>query len=178
MKNIVLYKSKYGNTFQYATWIASELHWEIRDFSDFKKREINDYQNIVFGSGVYIGKLNQISKALAWFKNKPIIIFACAGNNNVQEEIDVIKKTNFSEEQLSFHRFFYLPGGVDFSKVKGLSKMMINFFRKMMEKKKDPTADEKAILEGFTHPTHYVDQQHIQELVSYAKTLGESGTSR
>jgi flavodoxin len=106
MKNIVLYKSRYGNTFQYATWIAEALHWEIRELSEFKKEEINEYQNIIFGTGVYMGKMNQIKKVLKWFEDKPIIIFACAGNNNVREDIEVIKRNNFTEEQLVFHNFF------------------------------------------------------------------------
>lgn len=171
MKNIVLYKSKYGNTKQYAEWIAEALNWDIRDFSEFKKREINQYQNIIFGTGVYIGKMNQIKKVLSWFKNKPIIIYACAGNNRVQKEIDIIKAKNFTEAQLAFHHFFYLPGGVDYSKVTGLFKIMLSFFQKMMAKNPNPTEDEKAILDGFDHPTHYVALAEIEELVSYAKTL-------
>ncbi len=39
MKNIVLYKSKYGNTLQYATWIAEELGWELRDFLNLKRQK-------------------------------------------------------------------------------------------------------------------------------------------
>ncbi|PKK95202.1 MAG: flavodoxin [Tenericutes bacterium HGW-Tenericutes-5] len=171
MKNIVLYKSKYGNTYQYASWIAEELNWEIRDFSKFKKNEIKNYQNIIFGSGVYMGKMNKLKKALNWFKDKPIIIYACAGNNNVEKDIEHIKNTNFTEQQIAFHKFFYLPGGVDFTKIKGIFKMMLNVFRKIMEKKKDKTADEKAILEGFTNPTNFVDKKHIESIVAYAKQL-------
>jgi menaquinone-dependent protoporphyrinogen IX oxidase len=171
MKNIVLYKSKCGNSLQYATWIASELNWELRELSKFKKSEIKNYQNIIFGSGVYMGKMSQIKKILAWFSQKSIIIFACAGNNNIEKDIEVIKKNNFSEEQLSLHKFFYLPGGVDFSKVKGLLKMMLSVFQKVMQKKQNKTEDEIAILEGFTNPTNYVDRLHINDLVSYAKSL-------
>lgn len=171
MKNIVLYKSKYGNTYQYASWIAEELNWEIRDFSKFKKSEIKNYQNIIFGSGVYMGKMNKLKKVLNWFKEKPIIIYACAGNNNVEKDIEHIKQTNFTKEQLTFHKFFYLPGGVDFTKIKGVFKMMLNVFRKIMEKKKDKTEDEKAILEGFTNPTNFVDKKCIETIVSYAKEL-------
>ena len=171
MKNIVLYKSKYGNTDQYASWIAEELNWEIRDFSKFKKSEIKNYQNIIFGSGVYMGKMNKLKKALNWFEDKPIIFYACAGNNNVEKDIEHIKKTNFTDQQLAFHKFFYLPGGVDFTKIKGVFKMMLNVFRKIMEKKKDKTADEKAILEGFTNPTNFVDKKHIESIVAYAKQL-------
>lgn len=169
MKNIVLYKSKYGNTLQYATWIAEELGWELRDFSDFKKEEIQHYRNIIFGTGVYMGKMNKIKQVLEWFKEKPVIIFACAGNNNVEKDIQDIKRSNFSPEQLAFHHFFYLPGGVDFSKVKGIYKMMLNVFKSVMEKKKNKTKDEEAILEGFYNPTHYVDKKEIEAIVSFAK---------
>jgi len=49
--------------------------------------------------------------------------------------------------------------------------MMLNVFKKVMEKKKDKTEDEKAILEGFTNPTNFVDKKHIESIVSYAKNL-------
>lgn len=171
MKNIVLYKSRYGNTFQYAAWIAEELGWELRDFSKFKKEEITNYENIIFGSGVYISKMNKIKKVLGWFKEKPIIIFACAGNNKVEKDINDIKKNNFSEEELKFHKFFYLPGGIDFSKVKGTFKMMLNVFIKVMEKKKNKSKDVEAILDAFYNPTHYVDRKEIEAIVAYAKQL-------
>jgi len=171
VKNIVLYKSKYGNTFHYASWIAEELNWELRDLSNFKKSEIKNYQNIIFGSGVYIGKQNKIKKILSWFKDKSIIIFASAGNNNVEKDINDIKINNFSEAQLNFHKFFYLPGGVDFTKIKGIYKIMLNIFRKMIEKKQNRTADEQAMLDGFINPINYVDKKHIEEIVSYAKKL-------
>lgn len=169
MKNIVLYKSRYGNTFQYATWISELLHWEIRDLSEFRKEDIKDYQNIIFGTGVYMGKMNQIKKVLRWFEDKSIIIFACAGNDNVSKEIEVIKKKNFADEQLLFHKFFYMPGGVDFSKVKGPKGRMLDVFRKVMEMKRNKTDEQKAILEGFYHPTNFVDKKHIEPIVNYVK---------
>lgn len=171
MKNIVLYKSRYGNTFQYAKWISETLGWELRDFSEFKKEEINNYQNIIFGTGVYMGRMNQIKKALEWFKGKPILIFACAGNNKVEKDIDDIKRNNFSIEQLAFHKFFYLPGGVDFTKVEGGYKAMLGVFKTVLEKKKNRTKDQEAILEGFYHPTNYVDKKEIEAIVSYVKDM-------
>ncbi|WP_312653948.1 flavodoxin domain-containing protein [Proteiniclasticum sp.] len=171
MKNIVLYKTRYGNTFQYAEWIAEELDWELRDLSEFKRSEIGIYDNIIFGTGVYMGKMNKNRKVLKWFKEEPIIIFACGGNNNNEKDIDVIRKRNFSEEQLRFHKFFYLPGGVDFSKVKGIPKRMLNVFRWVMEKKKSKSGEEKAILGGFTHPTSFVAKKEIKPIISFAETL-------
>jgi len=172
MKNIVLYKSRYGNTFQYATWIAEELGWEIRDLNAFSRSEIGRYEHIIFGTGVYMGRMSKLSKVLKWFEEKPIIIFACGGNNNVEKDIEDIRKRNFTEDQLRFHQFFYLPGGVDFTKAKGITRRMLNVFRRVMEKKKNKTEDEKAILDGFVHPTNYVDKREIQSIVSYARKIG------
>ena len=171
MKNIVLYESKSGNTLQYATWIAEELGWEIRTLSNFKKSEISNYQNIIFGSGVYMGKMNKIRKVQRWFKDKPIIIFACAGNNNVEKEINDIKENNFSKEQLVFHKFFYLPGGVDFTKATGIQKKMLNVFKSVLQSKKNKTKDEEAILDSFYKPTNFVHKKEIEKIVSYAKDL-------
>lgn len=169
MKNIVLYKSKYGNTLQYATWIAEELGWELRDFSDFKKKEVEEYDKVIFGTGVYMSRMNKLKKALKIFQNKSIIIFACAGNNNVDKDIQDIKTNNFKNDELSFHHFFYLPGGVDFSKITGIMKVFLNFFRKMLEKKKDKTRDEEEIMKGFTNPTNLVDKKHITDIVEFAR---------
>ncbi|MCF7931350.1 MAG: flavodoxin domain-containing protein [Acholeplasmataceae bacterium] len=167
MKGIVLYKSKYGNTKQYAQWIADDLKFEVRDLSQFKKSEIGNYEQIIFGTGVYMGKMNQLKKVLKLFKDKPITIFACAGNAGVEKEIEDIKSNNFNPEELAFHDFFYLPGGVDFSKVKGIMKLMINIFRKVLQNKKDKTYDEEQILKGFTEPSNYVEKEHIKEIVEF-----------
>lgn len=171
MKGIILYKSRYGNTKQYAEWLAQDLDFEVRDFSKFKKSEIDNYDQIVFGSGVYMSKMDKIKKVLKMFKDKPIIIFACAGNAGVEKEIEDIKMNNFKNNELAFHQFFYLPGGVDFSKVKGFMKFMINVFRKVMEKKKNRTYEEEQILKGFSEPTNFVDKKHIAAMVEYIKNI-------
>ena len=169
MKTIVLYKSKYGNTLQYAKWISEALDCELRDLKDFKKKEIKNYQNIIFGSGVYMGKFNQVNNVLKMFTSKPITIFACAGHLFDEKEIEKLKERHFTKEQLAFHHFFYLPGGVDFRKLKGLMKRMVEFFIRMIEKKGNKTQEEIDIVEGYYHPTNYVDQKYISELVSFVK---------
>lgn len=118
-----------------------------------------------------MGKMNKIKKVLKWFKDKPIIIFACAGNNNVKEYIDDIKSQNFNTNQLSFHKFFYLPKGVDFTKATGIQHNMLNFYRNVLEKKKNRSKDEQAILDSFYKPTNFVRKKEIGSIVAYAKSL-------
>ena len=171
MKGIVLYKSKYGHTKQYATWIADELNFELRDLSAFKKKEIDSYEIFIFGSGVYMGKMNQIKPVLKMFSRKPIIIFACAGNPGLEKEINDIKQANFDYDTLQYHKFFYLPGGVDFTKVKGFMKFLVNMFHFILKHKNNLTNDEKQILDGYSNPTYYVDKKHIKDIINYVKNL-------
>jgi menaquinone-dependent protoporphyrinogen IX oxidase len=171
MKGIVVYKSKYGHTLRYATWISEALDWDLRELSDFKKREVKDYDHVLFGTGVYINRMKGIKRVKRLFQKKPIIIFACGGNAGVEEEIERIKKRNLTKDEQDFHTFFYLPGGLDFSKVKGLLGPMMKLSHRMLEKKKDRTKEEEDFLKGFTDPTDLVDRKHIEAILEHVRNL-------
>jgi len=167
MNTIVVYKSKYGNTKQYAEIIASKLNCQAIDFSKANKKELLKYDNVIFGAGVYIGKMKSIKSAMNLFKNKPITVYACGGSlDDLENENNILNK-NLTPEQQSMHKFFYLPGGMDVSKVKGFMKFMFKMMRKMLEKKKDKTKDETEFLNGLINPTYHVDEKHTEDLVSY-----------
>ncbi|MDP2424917.1 MAG: flavodoxin domain-containing protein [bacterium] len=168
---IVLYLSKYGNTLQYASWIADALNAELRPFTKFRKSEISNYDTIIFGTGVYIGKMNGLSKALKMFSKKPSIIFACGGNSGVEEEVKKITDHNFTSNSLLLHKFFYLPGGLDFNKVKGIMKFFLSIGKNSLLKKPDKTQEEIEFLNGFINPTNYVDELHIQPIVDYVRSM-------
>jgi menaquinone-dependent protoporphyrinogen IX oxidase len=171
MKGIVLYKSKYGHTLRYATWLSKALDWELRELSDFKKKDVESYDHVLFGTGVYINRMKGINRVKRLFKEKPIMLFACGGNAGIEEEIERIKTRNLSEDEQDFHTFFYLPGGLDFTKVKGLMGLMMKLSCRMLKKKKDRTQDEEDFLKGFTEPTDLVDRKHIDAIIEHVRTF-------
>ena len=63
MKNdvIVLYKSEYGFTKQYAQWIAEELKCDCLEISAFNFD--TDFKTIIFGGGLYAGKNQRYQNA-------------------------------------------------------------------------------------------------------------------
>ena len=57
MKTIVLYTSKTGNTAKYAEEIASQVGADVKPLKKFRwKKELKDYDCIVFGGWVMGGK--------------------------------------------------------------------------------------------------------------------------
>ena len=61
MKSIVIYKSKYGSTKQYALWIAEELGCEAVDAKQVKADDLLEYDNIVYGGGLYAEVINGVT---------------------------------------------------------------------------------------------------------------------
>lgn len=51
-KTVVIYKSKHGSTKKYAEWIGEELECPVLSADDFSKKELEDYENIIFGGCV------------------------------------------------------------------------------------------------------------------------------
>ena len=49
MNTIVIYKSKYGATKQYALWIGEELGCKIVDAKNIKASDLAEYDNIIYG---------------------------------------------------------------------------------------------------------------------------------
>ena len=56
----VIYKSKYGTTKKYAGWIALRLDADLYEVSDIREKDIKEYDVIIFGGPLYIGKIKGI----------------------------------------------------------------------------------------------------------------------
>mgnify|MGYP000923732363 FL=1 len=64
MKTLILYKSKYGSTKQYAEYLNQNIkNSYLVSIDDFKKDCLNEYDNIILGSSTYMGQI-QILKEL------------------------------------------------------------------------------------------------------------------
>ena len=57
MKGIIIYKSKYGATSQYAHWLSEELKLPAREPEEITSNELADCDFIIVGSAVYVGNL-------------------------------------------------------------------------------------------------------------------------
>lgn len=164
MKTAVLYKSNTGNTKQYAEMISSELECDMFDITATKKKSLKQYDTIIYGGPVIIYKVSKLNKAKRFSKGKKLIIFACGGNSGVEEEILKIKQKTVPKND---YPFFYLPGGLDFSKLKGMYKFMMGMMKKMLEKNPNKTEEEKMFLKGFYEPVIYVSKENIKDIINY-----------
>ena len=78
MSTIVIYKTKYGSTKQYAEWIAEDLGCEAVDAKNVKVDDLLAYDTIIYGCGLYaevINGVHLITRNIEKLKDKKIIIY-------------------------------------------------------------------------------------------------------
>ena len=78
MNAIVIYKTKYGSTKSYAQWIGEELGCRVVDVKEITIDELDRYDTIIYGGGLYAEAINGVSlitKNIDRLKNKKIAIF-------------------------------------------------------------------------------------------------------
>ncbi len=168
MKIAVLYKSNTGNTKKYATMISKELMCKAYDITLTDKKALYQYDTIIYGGPVIIYKIKKLRQAKRLCKGKKMIIFACGGNPGIEEEIRKIKNTNIPNNE---YPFFYLPGGLNFAKQKGIFKFGLTLVKKWIEKKQERKEKYDKFLKSFYEPISYIKEENIIDLISFVNTL-------
>ncbi len=178
MKTLVLYKSKYGATKQYAMWIAESLNADIFEESELKKIDFNIYDKFVYGGGLYAGGINGIDSIVKNFdkiRDKKIIIFTVGlADTKNQDNINSIKNSinkALPSELIEKAQFFHLRGEMDYSKLGTIHKGMMAMMKKVVSKKAQDklTQEDREMLETYGKQVSFVSRENIDEIIDALK---------
>ncbi|WP_294581992.1 flavodoxin domain-containing protein [uncultured Thomasclavelia sp.] len=170
-KILVLYKSKYGTTKEYMELLSKKISCQLKDISQFKPGEQDNYQTIVFSSGIYAGNIaiiKELKKYYQLFVDKKIILFITGVSPSSDELIEQIKKqnlTDFSKEII----IFYSRGRYDENKLKLVDKILCKAISKMATKKDDVSLDMDKQTIGVIKNGYFdgFDEHYLQPLIDY-----------
>ena len=174
MKTIVIYKSKYGSTRQYARWIADEIGCEAVDAKEIKADKLSEYDNIIYGGGLYaevIAGVTLITKNLDKLKDKKIVVFSTGITPlNYREYYDklVIEK-NFKLEMLKYIKVYNFLGKMILDELSLPHKTALKALKKLMSSKENPSEMEKLLIELCDADGDFSDKNAIYDLVDYIK---------
>jgi menaquinone-dependent protoporphyrinogen IX oxidase len=175
MKTIMVYQSTSGYTKRYAEWIGEATKIDVKAFDDVKAKDLKVYDVIVFGAGIYAGRLAKIGTLKKWVQKMPEKQFVVWANGSapVNDEVMThVRETNLTEN-LSKLPLFYGQSGMNFEKMKPLHRFMLNMMVNAASKK-DPSElneDERGIMDAKANPTDHTDQKYIAPLVAYLAGL-------
>ena len=172
MNTIVIYKSKYGSTKQYAQWIAEELDCEAVDAKTVKDDDLLKYDNIVYGGGLYAEVINGvtlITKNLEKLKDKKIAVYTTGITPlEYREYYDkmVIEK-NFKNGMPENVKTFNFLGKMIIDELSFVHKTALKTLKKIMSGKENPTEMEKLLVDLCDANDDFSDKNAIKELIEY-----------
>ena len=173
MKALVIYTSQTGFTKKYAEWIAKRLQADLLDVRDAKKKkkdEFDQYDAIIYGGWVMAGKVTQskwfLAKAPAW-KGKKLVVYVVGASPMEAPDVEASMKKVLTDEQRGYIQAFYCQGGLDYDKMNKPSKMAMKMLISILNKKKDPTEKDKAMVEMISHSYDISDEKYIEPIVEY-----------
>lgn len=168
MKTIVIYNSQTGFTKRYAEWIAEESGADCFELNEAKKKNIDDYDAIIFGGWACAGGISKLS----WFKgnihkwnDKKLIVFCVGGSPLENPEIETALKKNFKEEEWERVNVFYCPGGFNYQKMSATSRFMMKMFVKALKSKKDKTEEEEFMVKMIASSYDISDKKYIKPIL-------------
>ncbi len=174
MKTIVVYKSKYGSTKQYAKWIAESLDCECISASDVNLADLLVYDTIIYGGGLYaeiIAGVTLITKNLDKLKDKKIIVYTTGITPlDCRDYYDklVIDK-NFKRCGINGIKVFNFMGKMILNELTPVHRTAIRALKKLMGDKQNPSDMEKLLAELCDKDGDFTDKSAISELLEYAK---------
>ncbi len=153
MSKVIVYKSKTGHTERYAKMLSEELDTPCYSY---KEAKVSDNDKVIFLSYIYASKIMGLSKALNKYNIKAIIAVGALAYS--KDYVNTLKQTNNIDKP-----FFYLRGGIDYSK--------LNFiFRKFLPIiGKDIAKDDKELLNLFKNGGDFVTKDNLKDVINHLK---------
>ncbi len=179
-KIAVIYKSKYGFTESYARWIAEDLSTDLLQSDSVKHSDLQKYDVLIFGGGLYAGGLSGISlltKNFDSLKDKKLYIFTVgAADVTDPENIKSIRSSlshKLTPSMQESVQIYHLRGGLSYSKMSFVHRTMISMLVKMVRKKPENelSNEEEQMLESYGQDVDFTNRQTIEALVSNVRQL-------
>ena len=152
----IVYKSNTGYTKQYAEMLSEVLKVPAYDLKEAKSN-LKKNDEIVFLGWVCATKIQGLSKIK---KYNVKCIGAVGAYPTEKNYIESLRKTNKLNVEL-----FYLRGGLNFNKLTGLKKKVLQFVGNMMEK--ENKAENQEMIKLFKHGANYVSNENLDPMIEY-----------
>lgn len=169
MKKIaVVYYSKSGYTEKYARWIAKAVGADLLTGKKTKLEDLLKYDIIICGGGLYavgINGIGLITKNFDKLKDKKLIVFGVCASPVRPAVVEEVKNRNLTGEQQEFIDFFLLRGGFDKRKLTAVDGVLMKIMKFNLKRKKNPTPDERGMLNAYSHPVDFTGEKHLEPLI-------------
>ena len=159
MIKAIVYHTNTGHTYTYAQILSKKLNIPFYSLKEAKEK-LKKEDPIIFLSWICAGKISKLKKANKNFQIKYI------------GAVGAYPKTTKYLEELKINNqiilpCFYLRGGIDYHKLKGIFKIIVKMVGKTIPK------ENTELSKLFTNGGNFVKEQNLEELIKAVKNEGD-----
>lgn len=152
----IVYKSNTGYTKQYAKMLGASLEVPVYDLKEAKSK-LKKGDEIVFLGWVCAAKIQGLNKIKKYNVKCIGAVGAYPAEKNYIESLRQTNKVNVE--------MFYLRGGLNFNKLTGFKKKVLQFVGNMMEK--ENKAENQEMIKLFKEGANYVSEDNLKPMLEY-----------
>lgn len=150
----IVYESNSGHTEKYANMLAQKLNLTSIPLKKYKI----DSEPIIFLGWLFANNIQGYKKVKDKVNIKCTIAVGMTPTAK-QNNSEIIKINNINE------KFFYLQGGVDYTKLKGIKKFMLKMVAESVIKENKP--EDKELIDIFLNGGNCVKEENLSKIVEY-----------
>lgn len=152
----IVYESNTGFTERYARTLSEKTGVPAYTLKEAKKAVVKDSE-VVFLGWVFANKIQGFDKAKKQWRVEAL---AAVGMNPLSDKnTEIVKEANKPDCPM-----FYLPGGLDNSKLGGMHKMMLSMVRKSLEKENKP--EYADVIRMFNEGGDFFSEEYLEGLLA------------
>ena len=145
------------------------------DFSKLTIDELEKYDTIIYGGGLYAEIINGVSlitKNIDRLQNKKIAVYTTGITPlNCRDYYDkIVVEKNFKNGLPDFVKIFNFTGKMIIDELSPVHKAALKTLKKIMTSKKEPTEMEKLLIELCDADGDFSDRSQIADLITYVTT--------
>ena len=160
MKGIIIYKSKYGSTRQYAKWLQESTGFDLFEVGK-EPGNLSGYDTIILGCSIVIGSLtlkNWINTNWRSIQDKTIALMVTSAAGDIQTCEKAVTGSLFADTLDKIHTFA-LPGRYIVEKLTYFDGLLVKIAAKFI---KDP-----VIKKGMVTSVDNMQRDHLREVEQF-----------
>lgn len=156
----IVYTSNTGHTAAYAALLAKRLCLPTYTLQA-AKNYLEKGDPVIYMGWLFAGTVKGYKKAAKRFSLCAVCGVGLSDTGSMDAQVrKAIKLANTIP-------LFTLQGGMEYAKLKGINKKMIDMLTKFFAKKENRTADEDKMLSLLQNGGDYVDEKHLSDFLEW-----------
>ena len=156
----IVYVSNTGFTAAYAEMLGKKTGLPVYSL-EVAAKELPSGAPILYLGWLMASRIKDYPKAAKRYQIKAVC-GVCLGTTGSQ--LDSVRSANRLPANLPL---FTLQGGMDHDKLKGVYRSMIRTLIKVLSLKKNPSADESAMLSLMIQGGNFVSEEHLTDVLAW-----------